>query len=113
MAITPTHFVVTVTSAGTSVPLKASTVTTISDRFAARLTIEYDPTNAAGTKFYIGRGTAAGDVTSSTYGYYLDATIPSVTIGLGETRGNGIDMATYRVDSNNSSVKVRCMPEQI
>lgn len=109
----PSHFVVTVSSAGTSVPLKASTVTLPTERFAARVTIQYDPTNAAGTKLYVGYGTAAADVSSTSYGVVLDSAIASVTLGLGQTNGNPIDMCTWRIDSSASGAKARCTPEQI
>lgn len=108
----PSHSLITVTTAGTSVPLVALTQTDPSLRFGADASLEYDPTNTAGTKFYIGYGTTASDVSSSTYGWYLDSTIGTVNIALGNCH-NDIDFASIRVDSNNSGAKLRMMPRQV
>jgi hypothetical protein len=98
-----------VTAAGTSEPLVASTVTTPTQRFCSRLTIQSKSGNTG--KIYGGRGTAAADVSSATFGWYLDAGVPSITLESG--KGNGIDLAEIRIDAATSGEGVTYYAEQV
>lgn len=97
------HGSATVSAAGTSVPLVASTVLTPTGRFCAAVVIQYD----GGANVYGGFGTVAADVSATSFGWHLSSAIPAVTIGDVGDRSNPIDLTQIRIDSDTSSEKVR------
>jgi hypothetical protein len=101
------HISKDVTTAGTPVRLVANTVTTPTSRYCARVTIF---AKAANTGFiyvtYSPTEPAAG------VGIRLDAE-QSYTIGMGETRGNGVDLAHVWLDSSVNAEGVFAEVEQI
>lgn len=100
------HSSKTIAAAGTQEPLVATSVTTPTQRFCARVTIAAKPGNLG--YVYVGES----DVSSTVYAVRLAAG-ESFTIGMGETRGNGIDLATVYIDVDTNAEGVDFYAEQI
>lgn len=96
----------TVATAGTQVPLVATTETAPSALYCARLTLFALPGNT--NKIYVGDS----GVSSSAYGVRLDPG-GSFTIGMGETRGNSINLSHVYIDSDTNGEGVMFYAEQI
>jgi hypothetical protein len=94
------------TNAGTRAPLVATTVTTPTSRFCARVTIYALPGNT--NKVYVGDAS----VSSTAYAVRLSAG-ESYTIGMGETRGNSTDLATIYIDVDTNGEGVKFGAEQV
>jgi hypothetical protein len=99
-----------VAAAGTSEPLVASTVTTPTLRFCSRLTVQYKSANAG--KIYGGFATAESGLSSSTFGWYLDAGIPSITLESVDGK-NSLDLATVWIDAATTGEGVTFTAEQV
>ena len=100
-----------VTTAGTRVQLTTSSAP------AARITVQRKAANTQ--KIYIGiAGNSGGintgaSVSSSAYDAYLDASNPSLTVGLGETMGNVYDAQNIWIDSDVNGEGVAWFVENI
>lgn len=95
------------TTAGTPVRLVATTVTTPTERFCARVTISGRSANTQAV--YV---TQSNSTPAAATGFKLEAN-DSVPFGQGETRGNSIDLATIWVDSDVNGEGVVAVAEQI
>lgn len=95
-----------VTTSGTEVQLLASTVENLG-RLCARLTIQAKTGNT--NNVYVGTSAA---VSTSVFGVKLAAG-QTYTIGMGETRGNGIDLANIWLDADTNGEGVTWFGEQI
>lgn len=97
----------TVVTAGTRVQLDSTHWT------AARLTIELVGTTATVYGGYVGgRNTGAG-VSSSAYDFYLNSLNPSITLGMGETKADSVDVDGVWIDASANSTQVAFFGEQI
>lgn len=97
-----------VTTAGTRVTLASAKT------LGSRLTIQRRSANT-GTIFVgiPGIGNTGAAVSSSAYDCYLDASNPSVTVGLGETKGNSIDASLVYIDAGTNGDGVAWFVEPI
>lgn len=95
-----------VTTAGTRVPLVATTVTAPGSLYCARLTIEANAGNT--NKVYVGDS----NVSSTAYGVSLNPG-QTYTLGMGETRGNPINLSHVYLDADTNSNGVKFYAEQI
>lgn len=100
------HSSKTIAAAGTQEPLVATSVTLPTERFCARVTITAKPANTG--YVYVGES----DVSSTVFAFRLAAS-ESVTLGMGETRGNSIDLATVYIDTSVNDEGVDFYAEQI
>jgi hypothetical protein len=89
-----------VATAGTELPL------TTARTMCARLTIQAKPGNTG--NIYVGFGT----VTSTSYGVVLTSG-ESLTLGMGETAGNSIDVSKVVIDSSVNGEGVTYLGEHI
>lgn len=102
------HGTKAVTAAGTSEPLVATTAETLA-RFCACVTIQYVGSNT----IYGGFGVAESAVSSTTYGWRLTSSSPSVTIGDKASRQNDVDLAHIWIDTDTNGQGVRFFAEQV
>ncbi len=101
------HGAKTVAAAGTSEPLVASTAAVLA-RMCACVTIQYTGANT----IYGGMGTSEPAVSSSSKGFTLNSSNPSVTIGDLASQQNSVNLAHIWIDTDTSGQAVSFFAEQ-
>lgn len=80
----------------------------------ARLTIQWLAANAGSVYLgFPGPNNAGAIVSSTVYDCILNATTPSVTVGLGETKGNATSLSDVWWDADNDNEGFSYFVEQI
>lgn len=97
----------TVTTAGTSVPLVASSASTL-EKWCACVTIQYTGAN----NIYGGIGTAEADVSSSDKGWTLNTAFPAITIGDLASGQNSVNLSHIWIDTDTNGQGVVFYAEQ-
>lgn len=101
------HGAKTVTTAGTSVPLVASSAGVL-DKWCACVTIQYTGANT----IYGGIGTAEADVSSSDYGWILNSNSRAITIGDLAAGQNSVNLSHIWIDTDTNGQGVTFVAEQ-
>lgn len=98
----------TITTAGTSEALVASTAATLA-KWCAAVTIQYAGSNT----IYGGFGTAEPSVSSTAKGFVLSSASPSVTIGDLASGQNSVNLSQIWLDTDTSGQAVTFFAEQL